>query len=112
MSRQLIYQRKRTYLTTQGYVIKVIMKLFKSTDKSLLEFPEGYKFNWIAYNEDNPEEKVLFDNHHGKKPHWHVNGQEEFFPWYSQEKSEQLFFQKIEARFGYLKTEITPNYDN
>ncbi|CAG8582582.1 9098_t:CDS:2 [Ambispora leptoticha] len=31
------------------------------TDKP--EFPQGYYFKWLAFNRDNPGERVLFDNH-------------------------------------------------
>ncbi|CAG8847940.1 19000_t:CDS:2, partial [Racocetra persica] len=37
------------------------------------EFPQGYYFKWLAFNRDNPSERVLFDNHHGKGPHYHEN---------------------------------------
>jgi len=33
------------------------------------EFPEGYKLNWIAYDEDNPNKRIILDNHHGKSLH-------------------------------------------
>ncbi|CAG8441135.1 9188_t:CDS:2, partial [Cetraspora pellucida] len=40
------------------------------------------------FNRDNPSERVLFDNHHGKEPHYHENGHEVFFTWVSHEKIE------------------------
>ncbi|CAG8685717.1 12808_t:CDS:1, partial [Ambispora gerdemannii] len=40
------------------------MKLRLFPNEKRKEFPEGLKINWIAYNEDNTTERVLFDNHH------------------------------------------------
>jgi hypothetical protein len=74
------------------------------TDKS--EFPQGYKFKWIAFNRDNPSERVLFDNHTGKGPHYHVNGKQVFFAWKSRQHTQQMFYQKITQKFGAFRQKL------
>ena len=78
------------------FIELIVLKL--ATDKS--EFPEGYKFKWIAFNRNKPYERVLFDNHIGKKPHYHENGTEEFFTWVSRKHAQQLFYKKVIEKFG------------
>lgn len=97
---EIEFHWKEDYLMNSGQIITIEMKLIKLLDIQKGEYPEDYKFNWIAFEQDNPEEKVLFDNHHGKKPHFHINDQEEFFIWISKEKSQELFFQKVRKKFG------------
>ncbi|CFW92737.1 protein of unknown function [endosymbiont DhMRE of Dentiscutata heterogama] len=102
MSKLVIYHRKITLLTARAIVIKVEMSLVKFTSQVSTEFPEGYKFRWMAYNVDNPDKLLRFDNHTGKFPHWHDNGQEGELEWLGLEKTEQLFFQKVKSKFGYF----------
>lgn len=83
-----------------GKMITIEMKLVKFPSDKRSEYPEGYKFNWIAFNQDYPKKKVLFDNHFGKEPHFHIDDHEEFFVWISKEKTQQLFFQKVKEKFG------------
>jgi len=63
------------------------------------EFPG--KFSWIAYLESDHQQRVLFDTHHPFGSHYHIDQQERvIFSWNSLEKSLDLFFQKVEERFG------------
>jgi hypothetical protein len=41
----LIYQREKNYQTTQGYIIRIIMKLQKLPGINKKEFPQDYKFS-------------------------------------------------------------------
>jgi len=104
----LIYQHEKTYQTTKNYIIRVKMKLVKLPSIKKKEFPQDYKFNWIAYNLENTQERILFDNHHGKRPHYHLNQDKKgvFFSWLSREKSETLFWEKVEQKFGSPKKQI------
>ena len=81
------------------------MKLIRLPNINKKEFPQDYKFNWIAYNLENTKERVLFDNHHGKGPHYHLDQDKKgvFFAWLSREKSEALFWEKVWQRFGKQK---------
>lgn len=110
MEAELVFHWKEDYLTSLGKMITIEMKLVKFPEVQKEEFPEDYKFNWIAFEQDNPEERVLFDNHHGKKPHFHVNEQEEFFIWIDLDKSLELFYQKVIDKFGNFGELIYKHY--
>lgn len=81
------------------------MKLQKLPGINKKEFPQDYKFSWIAYNLENAKERVLFDNHHGKEPHFHIDKDKKGveFQWLSPSQSETLFWEKVIKRFGNLK---------
>ena len=84
---------------SSGKKIFVEIELLKlATDKP--EFPQGFKFKWLAFNRDKPAEKVLFDNHKDKKPHYHDNGKEAFFTWKSRKDTQQMFYQAIIKKWG------------
>jgi hypothetical protein len=61
------------FITKTGKTIIVMMKLRRFLNNQRIEYPESLKINWIAYNEDDPNERVLFDNHHGKGLHYHID---------------------------------------
>ena len=100
------FQRQDEFLMSSGKKVFIEVILLKlATDKP--EFPEGYKFKWIAFNRDNPSERVLFDNHTGKEPHWHENGHQEFFAWVSRQHTQQMFYQKIIQKFGKFQQKLS-----
>jgi len=93
------FQRQDEFLMSSGKKVFIEVILLRlDTDKP--EFPEGYKFKWIAFNRDNPNERILFDNHTGKKPHYHENGTEVFFTWKSRKHAQKMFYDKIVKKFG------------
>ncbi|MDR1670446.1 MAG: hypothetical protein LBR43_01800 [Spiroplasmataceae bacterium] len=95
---------KGTFLTEWGYLIKLEMKLMKLSEPVSWEFPEGYKFRWIVYNIENPDELIRIDNHTGKSLHLHIdkNREVEFLPWISLQETRKLFFGRVYQRFGYF----------
>ena len=95
-----IYHQKRTIFTTKDYVIKIEMVLDRTDEKVGIEFPESYKFRWMAFNIDNKDEFVRFDNHTGKLPHWHDNSKQGKLEWRGLELTEELFYQKVKEKFG------------
>ena len=101
----LVYNRKGTFMTEKGYLIGLQMKLWKFSNVKAKEFPEGYKFNWIVFNLATESEKILFDNHWGKSPHYHLNDQQNFFTWKSLVETEKLFYQMVYQKFGYFNYE-------
>jgi len=106
MSADLVYQLEGTIITDQGYEISLRLRLRQHSDKRLPNFPEGYQFNWIAFNIINPEnEFVLFDNHESKPPHYHIDNKKKstFFIWTSWKETEKLFWKKVQERFGYFE---------
>ena len=100
----LVHHWEETIITSQGQEISLRMRLWQfPSNLKLPEFPEGYKFSWIAFNVINPQQEfVLFDNHHGKPPHYHIDNKKKytFFTWTSRKEAQKLFFQKVQERFG------------
>jgi len=41
----LVYNRQGTFLTEQGYLVSLKMKLWQFPHIKVIDFPEGYKFN-------------------------------------------------------------------
>lgn len=102
----LTHHWEETFVTSEGYEISLKMRLWKIPfGKKSPDFPESYKFSWIAFNVEKPKQEfVLFDNHRNKPPHYHVDNKKDyiFFTWTSRKNAEKLFFQKAQERFGYF----------
>jgi hypothetical protein len=75
----LAYNRKGTFLTEKGYLIGLRMRLWQFPQVKAKDFPEGYQLKWIVFNLFNKKEQILFDNHPGKPPHYHIDDHQEFF---------------------------------
>jgi hypothetical protein len=101
---------KEDYLMSSDQIVTIEMKLIKLPKINKKEFPEDYKFSWSAFNRDNPEERVRFDNHDRKNPHYHLDNQEEFFTWISLDNSLELFYQKVIIKFGNFEKLIYKHY--
>jgi hypothetical protein len=101
----LVYNRQGTFLTDKGNLIGLRMKLWQFPSANSKDFPEGYKLSWIVFNLATENERILFDNHWGKPPHYHENGKEKFLEWISVEHAEELFYQMVYKRFGYFNYE-------
>ena len=52
------------------------MELFKIHGENALDYPEGYRVGWIAFDSDQLEKRVLFDSHPPKGIHFHIDGDE------------------------------------
>ena len=82
--------------------IAVYMDLYKLPEGHFQSFPQGFRFSWIAYDPEEPSARVLFDCHHPKGPHVHVDSDPEGQPflWTTLDDAYALFFKKVEERFG------------
>jgi hypothetical protein len=60
----------------------------------------------LAFDREYPEQKILFDNHTGKKPHYHIDKKQKFFTWISREHTQKMFYQEIVKKFGELIKKI------
>ena len=105
MDNSLVYNRKGTFWTDKNNLIGLRMKLWHLPNVNLKGFPQGYKLSWIVFNLATENERILFDNHWGKPPHYHENGKEEFLEWISLEETEKLFYQMVYKKFGYFSYE-------
>lgn len=101
----LIYNRKGTFLTDKDYLVGLRMRLWQLPNVNPIDFPQGYKMSWIVFNLTTEKERILFDNHRGKPPHYHENGKEKFLEWVSLEETEKLFWKLVYQKFGYFNYE-------
>jgi hypothetical protein len=103
MSSELIFKIARILISFAGkqIVVKMDTYLIHGSDKVKYP-PAGHKFSWIAFDLDNPGDKVLFDSHPPKGPHYHIDGDKEGkpFSWTSLEAAQDLFIQMAEKRFS------------
>lgn len=101
MDAKLIYRRRVTRRTLENQEIRIVMDLYEIPEPERAKYPEGFRFSWIAFDVENPEQRVLFDCHPPKGPHFHVNNEPEIqIQWVSLEKTEALFFEKVQASLG------------
>lgn len=101
----LVYSRKGTFVTEKGYLIGLRMRLWQYPHHQEAEFPEGCQLSWIVFKLTNKKERILFDNHEGKPPHYHNNEKEAFFSWKSLPETEKMFWQMVYQKFGYFNYE-------
>ncbi|KLL01717.1 MAG: hypothetical protein MRERC_10c037 [Mycoplasmataceae bacterium RC_NB112A] len=73
------------------------MRLWQFSNPYGIEFPQGYKFSWIAYNV-----KILKKNIRENRFIDILNDREGFFEWVSVDETEKLFLAKIRERFGHF----------
>lgn len=78
------------------------MDLYRLPRGHSKSFPEGYRFSWIAYDSEDVMARVLFDCHHPKGPHVHVDQDPsgKAVEWVSLESSYERFFKIVRDRFG------------
>jgi hypothetical protein len=106
MKASLLFQLKFTRHLASGKTVVIFMDLYELPIKHRrpAKFPEDYKFSWIAFDSETPENRVLFDCHKDKGPHIHFDGQEldREIKAKSPEEAEELFYALIAERFGPL----------
>jgi hypothetical protein len=78
------------------------MDLYRLPNGSKKEYPEGYKFSWIAFDPENEVKRVLFDCHSKKGPHVHLDDDKEgqAFHWKDLDAASELFFATVKKHFG------------
>ena len=106
MKAALVYSTKITITVKSKRRISVVMDLYK-LPFSQSGYPEGYKFSWIAFDPQNPTERVLFDVHPPKGPHLHIDEDPKGVPykWNGIKEAEEFFLEKIQERFGEITEE-------
>ena len=102
-------KRAFTVISDRDVIVLVKMDLYKIQGKEAKEHPGGFRFSWIAFNAENPSEKVLFDSHPPKGPHFHLNNDSlgVSFKWESLEKTEKLFFELVSQHFNIKPESLT-----
>jgi hypothetical protein len=102
MNAILLFQLNQGLSTQNGIELEIRMDLYRIQGGEGKKFPEGFKFSWIAFDQYDSSAKVLFDCHPPKGPHFHMDDDKEGVPfqWESLEKALELFWEKVEDRFG------------
>lgn len=102
MKAVLLHKSKTTMNVENGRVITVYIDTFQIQGVRLTGSWQAYRFSWIAFDPEEEGARVLFDCHEPKDPHWHIDDDEEGQPfiWKGLKEAEELFFQKVEERFG------------
>lgn len=93
-----ITYKKLSFILESGEELFVILDVFKIPPPEDQKFPDGFKFSFLAFNEENPDDKVLLDCHPPKKPHFHDKDGE--FEWTGIDAAIDLFWEKVEIKFG------------
>ena len=101
MKARLVIQRRFLVESRKGKQIVVEMDVYQVSGKGAETLPDGYRFGWIAFNAQNPMERVLFDSHPPKGPHFHIDNRknEIKIEWTSLAQVEQLFFRTVARHF-------------
>ena len=97
-----ITYKKLNFILLSGEELFVILDVFKIPPPEDQNFPDGFKFSFLAFKEANPDDKVLLDCHPPKKPHYHEGDEEVEFEWNGIEMAVELFWEKVEIKFGKL----------
>ena len=108
MKARLVSQRRFLAESRKGKQVVVEMDLFEVSGPGADLLPGGYRFSWIAFNAQNPLERVLFDSHPPKGPHFHIDNQknEIKIEWTSLTQIEKLFFCMVSRHFDIEPQEL------
>ena len=101
MKATLIDKRSFVVISKKNITIIIKMDLYKIHGKNANQHPEGFRFSWIAFNSEDPVQKILFDSHPPKGPHFHIDNDPVgiSIEWSSLELTEQLFFNLVAHHF-------------
>lgn len=101
MKARLVMQRRFLAESRRGKQVVVEMDIYEVPDADEQELPGGYRFSWIAFNAQSPKERVLFDSHPPKGPHFHLDDEknEIKIEWTSLEEVERLFYRSVARHF-------------
>ena len=104
---QLLLKENKKYLMSSEKIITIATDLWLVPEPQREFYPDGLKFGWIAFNDDNPEEKLLIDYNPKKGFHYHLDDQPIVkLEWISLEHSQQLFMKMVKEKFGEISQEL------
>lgn len=101
MKARLVMERRFLVESRKGKQIVVEMDVYEVSGSDTKKHSDGYRFSWIAFNALNPNERVLFDSHPPKGPHFHIDNQknEIKIKWTSIDATERLFYRMVARHF-------------
>lgn len=105
---RLLLKENKKYLMSSGKIITIATDLWLIAEPRKHLYPDGLKFGWIAFNDEDPNERILLDYTNPKKGfHYHLDHQPIVkLEWISLKVAQQLFKQMIKEKFGEIVQEI------
>lgn len=106
MKAVLLFELRRLFETDTGKTVVMEMDLYELPNVSATgELSTRYKFSWIAFDQESPSMRVLFDCHAPKGMHFHIDDEKEgqSFDCASISEAIQFFRAKVTERFGELR---------
>lgn len=99
-----LFKEKYELTRADGGLVVIYMDLYQVPDGVKVGLPDGFRFSWIAFDPDNPSNRVLFDCHSPKGPHFHLGDDavETSYQWNNIVEAEKFFFELVEKHFGKL----------
>ena len=93
---EIEFHWKEDYLMNSGQIVTVEMKLIKLLDIQKREYPEDYKFNWIAFDQDNPKKKYFLIIIMAKNHTFILMTKKNSLSEHLKKKHKNYFFKKLE----------------
>ena len=104
---QLLLKENKKYLMNTGKIITIATDLWLVPKDQRRFYPNGLKFGWIAFNDDNPDERILVDYNPKKGFHYHLDEKPIVkLKWVSLENAQKLFAKMVQEKFGEFIKEI------
>jgi hypothetical protein len=94
----LIMRRSASIEYENGRIVSIRMDLFAIEGSTT--GADGFRFSWIAFDLEEPDRSVLFDNHPPKGPHFHKHGKETSFEWNGVPHALRMFVNLVRLEFG------------
>ena len=94
----LIMRRSASIEYENGQIVSIRMDLFAIEGNA--SGADRFRFSWIAFDFEEPDRSVLFDNHPPKGPHFHKRGQETSFSWNGVPHALAMFVDLVRLEFG------------
>ncbi len=107
MKAVLLFESHRLFRAISDRIVVMKMDLYELElleTEAISDSSSRYRFSWIAFDQEDPEMRVLFDSHLPKGPHFHIDGDQDGqpFAWFSIQDAIQFFHTKVTEHFGEL----------
>lgn len=106
MRAHLLFKDRQEWGLKFGGVLAISMDCYQVTNSNL-EFEKTFVFSWIAFDPENPERRVLMDQHRTKACHLHLGTREVLLQKIPRTLEDALvvFRNEVEKYFGELAEE-------
>lgn len=99
-----LFEVRRIVRTVSGRRLSIFMDLWEVKKPQRGLFLDWYRLSWIAFDLDEPDQKILIDAHPPKGIHMHVNEQNaQELVLQTLENALEFFRERVEEKFGKLE---------